>query len=154
MIASCSYLEETLIDEMQQEGVSGFGIECRHAGGGSENENKAAGREREGGFPAKYMRTGVRKLLRMGLVLASGKGKPLATRTLKRLELRKQMAAAAGKKVSVSLSLFMEIKNLEVEEELSTMPTLSWTEGVWVGKWKKSSRRGWCRILRCRHGSR
>ena len=33
------------------------------------------------------------------------------------------MAAAAGKKESVSLSLFMEVYNLDVEEELSTMAT-------------------------------
>ena len=32
------------------------------------------------------------------------------------------MAAAAGKKESVSLSLFWEVNDLEVEEELSTNP--------------------------------
>ena len=36
--------------------------------------------------------------------------------------------AAAGKKESVSLSLFMEVNNLEVQEELSTMATLAWVE--------------------------
>ena len=38
------------------------------------------------------------------------------------------MAAAAGEKESVSLSHFMEVNNLEVEEELSTMDTLAWAE--------------------------
>ena len=33
-----------------------------------------------------------------------------------RLKLRRQVAAAAGKKESVSLSLFIEVKNSEVEE--------------------------------------
>ena len=37
-----------------------------------------------------------------------------------RLKLRRHMAAA-GKKESASLLLFMEVNNLEVEEELSTM---------------------------------
>ena len=47
-----------------------------------------------------------------------------------RLKLRRQMAAAAGKKESVSLSLFLEVNDLEVEEELSTMATQARTEGV------------------------
>ena len=45
------------------------------------------------------------------------------------------MAAAAGKKESVSLSLFMEVYNLDVEEELSTIATLAWAEGSWMGRW-------------------
>ena len=44
------------------------------------------------------------------------------------------MEAAAGQELSVSLSLFMELNSLEVEEGLSTMPTLFWAEGVWMGK--------------------
>ena len=40
------------------------------------------------------------------------------------LKLRRQMTAAAGKNESVSLSLHMEVHNLEFEEELSTMATL------------------------------
>ena len=49
-----------------------------------------------------------------------------------RLKLRIQMAAAAGKKRTTSLSLFMEAYGLEVEEELSTMATQYWAEGVWT----------------------
>ena len=45
-----------------------------------------------------------------------------------RLKLRRQMAAAAGKKSTTSLSLFMEATGLEVEEELSTMATQYLTE--------------------------
>ena len=45
------------------------------------------------------------------------------------------MAAAAGKKSTTSLSLFMEAHGFEVEEELSTMATQYWAEGVWTGKW-------------------
>ena len=40
------------------------------------------------------------------------------------------MAAAAGKKGTTSLSLFMEAYGLEVEEELSTMAIQYWGEGV------------------------
>ena len=38
-------------------------------------------------------------------------------------------------KESTSLSLFMVVYGLEVEEELSTMATQAWAEGVWIGKW-------------------
>ena len=43
------------------------------------------------------------------------------------------IAPAAGKKVSLSLS--MEVNNLELEEELTTMTTLAWAEGVWFHTW-------------------
>ena len=36
------------------------------------------------------------------------------------------MAAAAGKKESVSLSLFMEVNDFDVCEDLSTMASLFW----------------------------
>ena len=39
------------------------------------------------------------------------------------LKLRRQMAAAAGKKSTTSLSLFMEAHGLEVEDEISTIAT-------------------------------
>ena len=44
-------------------------------------------------------------------------------------------AAAAGKKSTTSLSLFMEAYGLEVEEELSTAATEHWA-GVWT-TWKQ-----------------
>ena len=52
------------------------------------------------------------------------------------------MAAAAGKKGSVSLSLFIKVHDVEAEEELSTMATLAGTEGVWLGKWRKRAAEG------------
>ena len=45
------------------------------------------------------------------------------------------MAAAAGTKEPVSFSLSMEVNDLEVEKELSTMATLCWAEGVWINRW-------------------
>ena len=55
------------------------------------------------------------------------------------------MAAAAGKKSTASLSLFMETFGLEVEEELSTLATQYRAEGVWKGKWHHEQREAWMR---------
>ena len=63
--------------------------------------------------------------------------------------------AAAGKGESVSLSFFMEVNNLEVEEELSTMATLACAEGIWMGRWGRGSRRpGGSRSWKYKHGDR
>ena len=85
----------------------------------------------------------MRKLLRMGLVLARvWRGqKPWALRTQKMLKLRVQMAFAAGKNESVSLSLFMEVSVLEAEEDLSTMSTLIWAEGVMMSRWGRAQQK-------------
>ena len=55
------------------------------------------------------------------------------------------MAAPAGKKSTTSLSLFMEAFGLEVEEELSTLATQYWAEGVWIGKWPVEQKEAWMR---------
>ena len=55
----------------------------------------------------------------------------------RRFKLRQQMAATPGKNESVSLSLFMEVHDFEVEEELSSKATLFWAEGVWMGRWRR-----------------
>ena len=47
------------------------------------------------------------------------------------------MAAATAKWESVSLSLFLEVNDLEVEEELAIVATLAWAKGSWMGKWRK-----------------
>ena len=61
----------------------------------------------------------MKKLLRMGSVPARVRvGQAFGIAPTERLKLRGQMTAAASKKESVSLSLFREVKNLEVEEEL------------------------------------
>ena len=64
-----------------------------------------------------------------------------------RLTLRRQMAAAAGKKSTTSLSLFMEAFGIEVEEELSTIITQSWAEGVLTGKWCHEQKEAWMRQI-------
>ena len=45
------------------------------------------------------------------------------------------MAAAAGKKNTISLSLFVEACGFEVEEEFLSKATQTWAEGPWIGKW-------------------
>ena len=89
-------------------------------------------------FQKNYMRTGVRKSLWTGLVAATvWRGQAVGIAPTERLNLREQMAAAAGKKESASLSLFMDVNILEVEQELSTMGTLAWAENVWLGEVEK-----------------
>ena len=65
-----------------------------------------------------------------------------------RFKLRRQMAAAAGTKSTTSLSFFMEAFGLEVEEELSTLATQTWAEGVWIGKWYQGQREAWMKQVR------
>ena len=60
---------------------------------------------------------------------------------MERLKLRRQVAAAAGKKSATSLSLFKEEDSLEVEDEISTMASQFWAEGVWTGKWSHEQKR-------------
>ena len=56
-------------------------------------------------------------------------------------------AAAAGKKRTTSLSFFVEADGLEAEEELSTLATQYWAEGVWTGKWHHEQRQAWVRQI-------
>ena len=50
---------------------------------------------------------------------------------------------SSGEKESVSLSLFLEMSDVEVEEELSTVATQAWAEGVWMGKWPAEHKEAW-----------
>ena len=60
-------------------------------------------------FQKSFLRIGVRKLLRMGLVPARVRGgQAVGSAPTEGLKLRKQVAATAGNKESVSLSLFMD----------------------------------------------
>ena len=91
-------------------------------------------------FQTHYLITGERQLLRTGLVPARAwGGQAVGIAPTQRVKLWRQMAAA-GKKESVSPSLVMGVNNLVVEEELSTMATLAWAEGVWLLEWGVQSR--------------
>ena len=65
------------------------------------------------------MKVGVKKLLRAGMMPArTWEAVAVGMSSTERLKLRRQMAAAAGKKSTTSMSLFMEAYGIEVEEEL------------------------------------
>ena len=73
-------------------------------------------------FQKSYMKVGVEKLLRAGMMPArTWRVHAVEMSLTERLKLRRQMLAATGKRSATSISLFMETYSLEVEEELSTM---------------------------------
>ena len=78
------------------------------------------------------MKVGVKKLLRAGMMPARTWGAhAVGMSPTERLKLRRQMAAATGKKSTTSLFFFfMEVYGLEVEDEISTIATQFWAEGV------------------------
>ena len=92
--------------------------------------------EKNKAFQKNCMKVGAKKLLRAGMVPArTWRVQAVGIAPTERLKMRRQMAAAAGKKSTTSLPLFMEAFGLEVEEELSTMTTQTWAGGAWTGKW-------------------
>ena len=73
-------------------------------------------RQKNKGFQKSYMKVGVKKLLRTGMMPArTWRVHAVGTAPTERLKLRRQMAPAAGKKSTTSLSLFVEAYGLEVE---------------------------------------
>ena len=102
------------------------------------------------------MKVVVRKLLRAGMMPARTWGaRAVGMSPTERLPLRRKMAAAAGKKSTTSLSLFMGAHGLEVEDEISTTATQCWAEGVWTGKWSHEQKEVWMRQIReVKHGNR
>ena len=82
-------------------------------------------------FQKSCKNVGVKKLLRAGYDDSKDLG----------------MAAAAGQKSTTSLSLLMEAHGLRVEEELFTLATHYWAEGVWSGKWHHEQREAWMRQI-------
>ena len=78
-------------------------------------------------FQKNYMRRGVRKLLRTGLVPARAWRGQAAGAPTERFKLRRQMAAAAGKKESVSAFFILG----------------GGAEGVWIGKWPAEQKEVW-----------
>ena len=77
-------------------------------------------------FQKNYMKLGLEKLLRAGMVPARTCGvHAVVMSPTERLKLERQMAAAAGKKSTTSLSLVMEAYGIEGEEDLSLLWPLS-----------------------------
>ena len=48
------------------------------------------------------------------------------------------MAEASKKAPAVSMSLFLEMSDLEIEADLASMATLFLAEAVWVGRWDEA----------------
>ena len=144
IIASCGFLEDELRQCSKEEGltmadsVETLGVDLRTRVkrlGANEQARRKKCKVRfsiikkNEAFEKNYMKVGVKKLLRAGMVPARtwrvhAAGMP----PTERLKLRRQMAAAAGKKSTTSLSLFMEACGPEVEEELPTLATQYWAE--------------------------
>ena len=142
MIVSCGFLEKELSQFRKEEGVTladsvetlGVDLRTRVKSLGAK-EKKRGGRnarcgfsliEKSKAFQKNYMKVGVKKLPRTGMMPArTWRVHAVGMAPTEKFKLRRQMAAAAGKKSTTSLSLFMEAYGFEVEEELSTMATQS-----------------------------
>ena len=95
------------------------------------------------------MKVCVEKLLRAGMMPArTWRAHAVGMSPTERLKWRRQMAAAAGRKSTTSLSLLMEAYGLEVEEELATIAIQYWAEGDWTGKWSHELKEVWMRQIR------
>ena len=148
MIASCGFLEDELRQCSKEEAVTmadsveTLGVDLRS------RVNKLGVKEKVWRKSCKvrfslikknkvlqksYMKAGVKKMLRAGMMPArTWRVHAAGMAPTERLKLRRQMAAAAGKRSTTSLSPFMEVFGLEVEEDLSTLATQYWAEEVWI----------------------
>ena len=99
-------------------------------------------------FKTNYKKVGVKQLLRAGMMPArTCWAHAVGMSPTERLKLRRQMATAAGKRSTTSLSLFMEVFGLEVGDEISTIATQFWAEGEWTGKWSHEQKEAWMRQI-------
>ena len=145
-IASCGFLENGRSEISKEDGVTlannvetlGVDLKTRVKRlGAKEKERRKKCKlrfsiiKKNKAFQNIYMKVGVKKLSRAGMMPArTWMVHAVGMAPTERLKLRRQMAAAAGNKSTTFLSLFMESYGLEVEEELSTMATQFWAEGV------------------------
>ena len=105
--------------------------------------------EKNKAFHKSYMKVGIKKLLRVGMMPArTWRVHAVGMSLAERFKLRRQMADAAGNKSATIFALFMGSYGLEVEEELSTMATQYWAEGVWRGKWLHEQKEAGMRQIR------
>ena len=173
MIASCGFLENELSQFSKKESVTlagsveTLGVDLRTRVRRLGTEEKVVRKKckvrfslikKNKVFQTRYMKVGVKKLLREGVVPARTWGVH-AVRfgpcgEIK--QLRRHTAAAAGEKSTTLLSLFMKACGFEVEEELSTLATQHWAEEFWIGKWRHEQKRSsdGNRFEKCRCGDR
>ena len=128
VITSCRHLEERFQECTKKGGVAmatsvetpGVDLTTRTKQLGSKEKSRRTKCEvrfslirNKRNFQKSCMRTGVRKLKGTDLVTARAwRGQAAGMTPTERLMLRRQMAAAAGKKESASLSLLMEVNCL------------------------------------------
>ena len=139
---------------MQQRRTSDDGKQCGNAGrvknlGAKEKARRKKCKVRSSlikknkAFEKSFMRVGVKKLLRAGVVPARTWGvHAVGMVPTEKFKSRRQMAAAAGKKSTTSLSLFMEVFGLEVEEDLSALAARI-GQKEWIGKWAVEQKEAW-----------
>ena len=145
MIASCGFLEDELRQCSEEEGVT-----IRHCGNDGcrlKNKSQEVGSKRkseekevqseilsyqqEGSLPENFVKTGAKKILRAGMV-------PARTWRVHAVGIapteRDRWQQERAKTVQPLLLLLVEAYGLEVEEDLSTLATQYWAEGVWTAK--------------------
>ena len=156
MIASCGCCERKLWECGKEEGVTmadrveTLGVDLRTKIERFEVQGEVLATWKEQSLSDKLHVDRVRKLLRTGLGPSRASGAQARGKApTERLNLRRQMAAATCEE-SASFSLFLEVHDLEVEKELSTMATQAWAEGVCVD-WKWPTEQS--RFLRFTSGS-
>ena len=144
MIASCGFMEE-LRQCSKEEGVTivDGDLRTRVKFGSERTAVRFSLIKRNKAFQKNYVKVEVKKLLRAGMVPArTWRVHAVVMAPTERSKLRRQIAAA-GKKSTTSVSLFMEAFGFEVEEELSAVATQTWAAEVWIGEWCTEQTEAW-----------
>ena len=96
-----------------------------------------------------YMRVDVKHVLRAGMMPVRTWGvHAVVMASTERLKLKRQVAAAAGKKNTTSLLLFMEANGLRRRIGTFTLATQYWAEGVSMGKGYHEQMEAWMKQVR------
>ena len=149
IIASCGFLENELRQFSREEGVTladGVGTLCVDSRtrvkrlGAEEKARRKKCKEmfsltkKNKAFPNSYMKVGVKKLLRAGMMPARAWGiQAVGMSPTERVNFRRQMEAAAGKKEYDLLVFVHGSTRSQIRGEASHHGTQCWEEGVWTG---------------------
>ena len=156
-ISSCEYLEERFWECSKKEGVV-FATNVETLGGGLEKEKQRSwGRRRrrkessamrdvrlsgknQSGLPEKLHEDWCEEVVEDGFGPCDSMERTSRWhRSYRKAEVEEADGGSSSRQegVGIAFPLFLEVNILKVEEELSTMATLAWTEGVWIGKIEK-----------------
>ena len=143
---------------IQQERRSWVGNKRRNAGSGPKKENQATGSKREGekekvrceilvcgknsSFPDKPLQDWCEEVAEYGLGPCESVARSSRWhRAHRKIEVEEADGTSSRQeRVGVVVFPLLEVNKLEVNEELSTMATLAWAEGMWIGRWKKQQK--------------